>query len=160
MENKKITVILLAIIAGLITAGYAVGFFIFMDYRQKTIYLDKQTQVAIERFEAIESSLQKLSMNLENTIDKNRLQKEDLLAEIEVIEGEMHDWKNGCGTILSEIKGQIDELEIDRLTRRVENIQDDINKFKTEIQDLDLKIDDTRRDVKFNVDLGKISVKK
>ena len=51
------------------------------------------------------------------------------------------------------------------LTRVVENLQDDINKFKMTVQDLEAKLDEAR-DLKSakegieGVDLGKISVKK
>ena len=58
---------------------------------------------------------------------------------------------------ISDLRGEIEDLKVNKLTRMVQNLEDEVVKFKMKMQDLDLKLDETRG---VKVDLGKISIKK
>lgn len=159
MKNPKVIAgSLIFVILGSIVAGYVAGFFVYRDYRKKTAYFDKQAQFSLDKFAEMQESLRDLYISLENTADKNNIEREELLSKVEIIKEDIKEWEKGYRSAIVELKEAVEDLRVDKLTRVVENLQDDINGFKVKIQDLELKIDDKKDGVK--VDLGKISVGK
>lgn len=152
MKNAK-TIILLLIVLVLISivAGYVAGFYVYKEYKTKTEHLERQTQ---NKFGTLEKNLKELYVALENTVDKNKAEVQGILSELEAIREDIEKWNRGYRVIVAELKGEIDNLKIDKLTRMVEKLQSEIDSFKIKIQDLELK-DEIKE-----VDLGKISVEK
>lgn len=150
MDNgKRGLVIWIIIVFILIAGGYALGFFFYTDYKED---LDKYTHFTIEKFEEAKNDLKGLTTIFENARDKNEIEKEKLLSEIARIKEEAQNLKNEYKASLSELKRTIEDLGIDTLTRKVENLQDNVDGFKLTLQDLKLK------EEAMSVDLGKISV--
>jgi len=155
MKNLKTMVTLLIVCALVsIAAGYIAGFFVYREYKQKTAYLDEQARSTMDKFGELEGGLKELYVSIENTVSENKMEREDLLSAIEKIKENLKEWERGYRTTLSELKGEIEDLKIGRLTRMVEKLQDEVDDFKMKMQDLELK------DEVEGVDLGKISVGK
>ncbi|MBU3959210.1 MAG: hypothetical protein KJ902_03475 [Candidatus Omnitrophica bacterium] len=155
MKNIKRLVILLAVfILVSLSAGYLAGSFVYKDYRRRTAYLEKETK---DKFGKLENSLKDLYVTIDNTVDKNAIERKELLSKIEIVKEEIRKWEAGYRKTLSELKAAIEEQGIEKLKRMVENLQEDMDRFEITAQDLDLKIDEVGRDK--SVDLGKISVK-
>ncbi|NQT74927.1 MAG: hypothetical protein HQ566_00220 [Candidatus Omnitrophica bacterium] len=155
MKDAKsiITIIAISVVISII-AGYAAGFFVYREYKQKTAYLDEQARSTMDKFGELEGGLKELYVSIENTVSENKMEREDLLSAIEKIKENLKEWERGYRTTLSELKGEIEDLKIGRLTRMVEKLQDEVDDFKMKMQDLELK------DEVEGVDLGKISVGK
>ncbi len=152
MKNAKTIITLLTVVIfASIAAGYAAGFFVYKEYQEKTRHLEEETQ---SRFRDIGNDLSDLYIALEDTTDQNRQEKKEFLTRIEDIREAIKEWEITYKTALSELRGQVKSLKVNRLTRMVENLQSDIEEFKIKIQDMELKEDIN------GVDLGKISVKK
>ena len=137
-----------------LSAGYLAGSFVYKDYRRRTAYLEKETK---DKFGKLENSLKDLYVTIDNTVDKNAIERKELLSKIEIVKEEIRKWEAGYRKTLSELKAAIEEQGIEKLKRMVENLQEDMDRFEITAQDLDLKIDEVGRDK--SVDLGKISVK-
>jgi hypothetical protein len=163
-DTRLIISLLITIIIFSIAAGYTAGFFIYRDYKEKTVYFDRQNQISIGKFEALDENLKGLYTTLENVKDENKIRKKELFAKIEAIKENIKDWERGYRGALLELRETVEELKIDRLTRMVENLQGEINEFKLKVQDLDLKLDEAKKaksidkEETMGVDLGKISV--
>ncbi len=155
MKNTRtvVALIMISIIVS-IGAGYVAGFFVYREYKQRTACLDSQVQSTIDKFGELENNLKDLYVIIENTVDENKAEKKRLLTTIEKIKEYLKGWERGYRRTVSELKEEIEDLKIGRLTRMVEKMQDEIDEFKMKIQDLELK------DELEGVDLGKISVKK
>jgi len=152
MKNAKTIVTLLTVVIfASIAAGYAAGFFVYKEYQEKTRHLEEETR---NSFRAMENSIKGLSIALEDTADQNRQERKEFLTRIEDMREGIKEWEATYKIALSELKGQVRSLKVNRLTRMVENLQSDIEEFKIKIQDMKLK-----EDIE-GVDLGKISVKK
>ena len=163
MKNAKVIITLLVfLIIVSIAAGYLAGFFVYKEYKERTAYLEKQAEV---RFGSIENALKKLYVTLENTMDENKIERKKTLAVVGDMKEGIEGWKRGYAATIVELRETINNLKVEKLTRMVENLQDNISGFKMTMQDLDIKIDDVR-DRKANsetnlnsVNLGRISVK-
>ncbi len=153
-DVKRIITIIAISISISIIAGYAAGFFVYREYKQKTAHLDEQARSTMDKFGELDVNLKELYVSIENTVSENKMEREGLLAAIEKIKGYLKEWERGYRTTLSELKGEIEDLKIGRLTRMVEKLQDEVDDFKMKMQDLELK------DEMEGVDLGKISVGK
>lgn len=159
--------LLIVIIFASIAAGYVAGFFVYRDYREKAAYLDSQTQFAMNKFGEMEGNLKELYVSLDNTVDKNSIEKKELLSKIEEMREDIKEWEIGYRATLLGLKKTIEGLNVDKLTRIVEKMQKDIDEFRVDVQDMGLKLDEVRGTDKVagstkpeGVDLGKISVKK
>ena len=137
-----------------LSAGYLAGSFVYKDYRRRTAYLEKETK---DKFGKLENSLKDLYVTIDNTVDKNAIERKELLSKIEIIKEKIREWEAGYRKTLSELKAAMEEQGIEKLKRMVENLQEDMDRLEITAQDLDLKIDEVGRDK--SVDLGKISVK-
>lgn len=164
MKNAKVIIALLVFLIIIsIAAGYLAGFFVYKEYKEKTAYLEKQAE---DRFGRVESTLKKLYVTLKNTMDENKIERKKALAVVGDIKEGIKEWKRRHMATISELKEAIDDLKVEKLTRMVENLQDDIIGFKMTMQDLDIKIDEVRdkkakSEMNLNsVNLGRISVKK
>jgi hypothetical protein len=163
-DTRLIISLLITVIIFSIAAGYTAGFFIYRDYKEKAVYFDRQNQIAIDKFGALDENLKGLYTALENVADENKAEKKELLAKIEAIKEDTKEWEKGYRATLLELKETVEGLKMDQLTRIVENLQDEINEFKIKVQDLDLKLDETKgirstdKEETRGVDLGKISV--
>ncbi|MDP8229891.1 MAG: hypothetical protein P9L93_02180 [Candidatus Gorgyraea atricola] len=167
MKNAKLASGLLTMVIFFsIGAGYVAGYFVYTDYKEKTAYLDSRTRFAIDKFKEMEKDLKKLYIALENTADENKIETRKVLSRLEAIKEDIGEWKSGYKTTVSQLRGDIDDLKVDKLSRMVKRLQRDINGFKMRVQDMDLKIDEARgnspgiRKEAINIDLGKISVGK
>ena len=167
MKNAKLASgLLMMVIFFSIGAGYVAGYFVYTDYKEKTAYLDSRTKFAIGKFKKMEKDLKKLYIALENTADESKIETRKVLSRLEAINEDIGEWKSGYKTTVSKLRGDIDDLKVDKLTRMVDRLQRDINGFKMRVQDMDLKIDEARgtspgiRKEAINIDLGKISVGK
>lgn len=164
MKSARVIIVLLVfLIIVSIAAGYLAGFFVYKEYKEKTAILEKQVK---DRFGSVENNLKKLYATMENTMDENKIERKKALAVARDIKKGIEEWEKGYMATIVELKDIIDDLKVEKLTRRVENLQDDIAGFKMTMQDLDIKIDEVR-DKKANsranldsVNLGRISVKK
>jgi len=160
---KTIITLLLVLIIISIAAGYTAGFFVYNKYKEETAQMEKQAQT---KFKDIDSGLKELYVTLQNGMDKNNIERKRLLSNIEGMKDDLRDWKKGYRASISELKKTIEDLRVERLTRIVEDMQDDINGFKVRMQDLDLKMDEVRKEAGSsgmhpdNIDLGRISIKK
>lgn len=148
-SERRGVVIWIIILFILISGGYALGFFFYNDYKED---FNRYTQITAEKFEEAKNDLKELSIAFENTRDKNEMEKAKLLSEIELLREEVQNLKREYAAAVSEVKRTIDDLGIDRLTRMVENLQDNVEGFRITIQDLKLK-----EEAK-SIDLGRISV--
>ncbi|MFC1666294.1 hypothetical protein ACFL0P_00290 [Candidatus Omnitrophota bacterium] len=166
MKSAKIIItLLIVVVLASIAAGYAAGFFVYRQYKEKAVYFDKQVQLTMDKFGGIESNLDELY----SALDKGKMERENALSKIEKIKEDLQGWKKGYGATLSGLRNAIDDLKVDRLRMAVEGLKGDINDFKMTMQDFDLKLDEYRgktvnlradgENVK-SVDLGKISVRK
>lgn len=152
MDNTKVKVtIWIVIMSILIASGYILGFFAYKDYEEN---FNRQVEFTLNKFENLENNLRNFSITFENAIDKNKIERKQAVSQIQSIKENFKDLENKYNTALSEIRREIENLKVDRLTAVVENLQNDINELKKQIQDLEIK-----EDVK-GVDLGKISVEK
>ena len=138
-----------------LSAGYLAGSFVYKDYRRRTAYLEKEIK---DKFGELKNSLKDLYVTIDNTVDKNAIERKELLSKIEIIKEKIREWEAGYRKTLSELKAAMEEQGIEKLKRMVENLQEDMDRLEITAQDLDLKIDEVGRDK--SVDLGKISVKK
>ncbi len=165
-DTKTIITFLTVIIFMSIATGYIAGYFVYRGYKQKTAYFDKQARLTMGRFRELEGNLQELYSGLERSIDNSRLERRRVLSSIESIKEDIQGWKKGYNVSMSELRGAVEDMKVDRLTRMVENLQGDIDEFELAVQDLNLKLGDIegrtisrKRDGK-SVDLGKISIRK
>lgn len=164
-DTKTIVTFLTVIIFMSIATGYVTGYFVYRGYKQKTAYLDKQARLTTDRFGELEGNLQELYSSLEGSIDDSRVERRRVLSSIESIKEDIQEWKKGYNVRMSELRWAMEDMKVDKLTRMVENLQDDIDEFELAIQDLNLKLDDTEgRTISGkvdgeSVDLGKISVR-
>lgn len=164
MKNAKtIIALLIFFIIVSIAAGYAAGFFVYREYQQKTALLERE---AAKKFSEVEEELKELYLALETSMDESKAEREKALAIIEGVKEGIEDWEKEYVLVLTELRETIDSLKVQKLTRMVENLQDDIDRFKVTMQDLDMEIDEVRganreplRDIQ-GIDLGRISVKK
>ena len=155
MKNMKTLVILLTIFILIsLLAGYFAGSFVYKDYRRRTADLENETK---DKFNELENSLKDLYVTIDNSVDKNSIERRELLANIEAIKEDIREWEAGYRMTLSELKAAMEEQGIEKLTRMVENLQEGMDRFEVKVQDLDLKIDEVGRDK--SVNLGRISVK-
>lgn len=160
--NAIITLLIFLIVAS-IAAGYAAGFFVYREYQQKTACLERQVE---DRFGKVEDSLKDFYISLENAMDENKIERKKALAVVEKMKEDMEEWKKGYASAIAELGRTIENLKVERLTRMVENLQDNIDDFRMTMQDLDIKVEEVRgarADSKIDpnsIDLGKISVKK
>jgi len=165
-DTKTIGTFLIVIIFMSIAAGYGAGYFVYRDYKQKAAYFDRQARLTMDRFGELEGNLQELYSSLEISIDDSRVEGRRVLSSIESIKENIQEWKKGYNVSMSELRGTIEDMKVDKLTRMVENLQDDIDEFELAVQDLNLKLDNTegriisRKVDGESVDLGKISVRK
>ncbi|MBU1147769.1 MAG: hypothetical protein KKD11_05390 [Candidatus Omnitrophica bacterium] len=165
-DTKLMSGLLTMVIFFSIGAGYVAGYFVYTDYKERTAYLDSQARFAIGKFEDMEKDLKKLYITLQNTADEGKIETKKVLSRIETIKEDISEWESGYKTTVSNLRGDIDDLKVDKLTRMVERLQRDINGFKMRVQDMDLKIDEASgnalgiRKEAINIDLGKISVGK
>ena len=158
---KFSVVILFVLLAG----TYIIGYFVYQDYREKTAYLDAQTQFAMDKFRELEEGMQDIDVALLNATDENKIEMRKVLSQMESMQENLQDWKAGYNKAVSDLKGEISDLKVSRLRRRMEKLQDEIDGFRMAMQDWDLKIYDDNRALTYKegiegVDLGKISVKK
>ncbi|MFC1621324.1 hypothetical protein ACFL2G_03360 [Candidatus Omnitrophota bacterium] len=167
MKNAKLTSgLLIMVIFFSIGSGYIAGYFVYTDYKEKTAYLDSRTRFAIGKFEEMEKDLKKLYIALQDTADESKMETRKVLSRLEAISEDIGEWKSGYKATVSQLRGDIDDLKVGKLTRMVDRLQSDINGFKMKVQDMDLKIDEARGDglghrkEALNIDLGKISVGK
>ncbi len=159
-DTRKVVTIVIFFIVFSIVAGYAAGYLVYKEYKKKTAILEREAK---EKFEKLELSLKSLYGALENTMDENKIERKKALAVVEDIREGIGEWKKDQASIIAELKDTIKQLKVGKLTRMVENLQDDIDKFKMTVQDLDIKVDEVTRGEGAgldNVDLGRISVKK
>ncbi|MBU4313108.1 MAG: hypothetical protein KJ706_10400 [Candidatus Omnitrophica bacterium] len=165
-DAKNVITLLIIIILISIAAGYGAGYFVYQDYKQKTAYFDEHTQLTLNKFSELETNLKELYSNFESSIDENSVERKKVLSRIESMNEDIQEWKEGYNAVVSEIKGTIEEMKVDKLTRMVENLQDDVDEFELAVQDLNLKLDDangstvTKQRDGGSVDLGRISVHK
>ena len=155
-EEKTNSRLLIIIVFVLVAIGYIIGFFLYMEHKQKTEYYQGQAQAAIDKIEKLEKNLKGFFISLENTRDKYRLEREDLSSTVGYIKKDIKEWEKKYMTAISELREEIEDLKINRLTRMVENLEDEIVKFKMKVQDIDLKLNEG---TSADIDLGKISVK-
>lgn len=152
MDNAKIKITLwIFIIFVLIAGGYILGFFAYKEYEEN---FNRQAEFTLNKFENLENNLKKFSTTFENTLDKNKIERKKALSQMQNIKEALKDVENKYKAALSEMRMEIEGLRVDRLTAMVENMQQDINELKKDIQDLEIK-----EDAK-GVDLGRISVEK
>lgn len=167
MKNAKLmSGLLMMAIFFSIGAGYVAGYFVYTDYKERTAYLDSQARFAIGKFDDMEKDLKELYIALQNTADEGKIETKKVLSRLEAINEDISEWKNGYKATVSRLRGDIDDLKVDKLARMVDRLQSDINGFKMKVQDMDLKIDEASgnglgiRKEAINIDLGKISVGK
>ena len=165
-DAKNIIVLLIVVVLASIACGYAAGFIVYKDYKQKAAYFDEQAQQSLDKFSKLEGNLKDIYITLESTIDENKIDRKGLLSAMEEVKKDIKSWERGYGIALTELKESMENLKVERLTRIVENMQDDISGFKMKIQDLELKLDESAGRARVHVqdgkdiDLGRISVKK
>ncbi len=161
-KTKTIFILSIVIISLSIISGYLAGYYIYKEHKEKAAYLDEQIQSILYRFGRIENDL----IGLYSDLDENKIERKKVLLKLEDIRGDIEEWKNGYKTTVLRLRSSIEDMKVDRLTRTVERLQDEINRFKMMVQDLDMKIDSSRAqaigsglDIN-SIDLGRISVKK
>ncbi len=153
------------VLFALLVGTYIIGYFIYQDYRERTAYLDEQAQFAMDRFRELEEDMKDIDVALLNATDENKIEMRKVLSQMESMQEIMKDWKAGYNKAVSDLKGEISDLKVSRLRRRMEKLQGEIDGFRMAMQDWDLKIYDDNRALTYKegiegVDLGKISVKK
>lgn len=164
-DTKSLVTLLIIIILLSIAAGSVAGFFVYRDYKENSAYLSRRVQSTMDKFGDLESNLKDLYVTLENTMDEGEIERKKVLSKIESIKEDVLGWESGYRAAILQLKAEIDNLKVGKLTRTVENLQDDVKSFKMKIQDLELKLDDARGNIESNkgnfkgVDLGRISVK-
>jgi len=165
-EGNTIVRILIMIMLASIAAGYGVGYFVYKDYKRKTVEMETQAE---KKYGNIQEDIKDFYVKLENAMDENRMERAKFLAYIEKTKEDLKGWERGYRQSLVDLKNEIEGLKVDRLTHMVENMQDDVVGFKMTIQDLDLKLDEVRgvaadmknlREQDLGIDLGRISVGK
>jgi len=160
MEQVKSNVtIWIIIILLLIGGGYALGFLAYNDYEEG---LSDQSRLTMDKFEELDKGLKEFSLTFEDTLDKNRIARGEVASQIGSLKEDFQVLKNAYKNAVLELRETVRHMEINRLTRKIENLQEDINKFRVEMQDLDLKVNEVRGGGPHpaDVDLGKISVGK
>lgn len=162
--SKIIMTFLIAIMLVSIGAGYVAGYLVYKQYSTRTAELERQTEL---KYGELQKGLKDFYVTLENTVDANRLDRAKFLAHIEKIKEDLKGWEKGYRQALADLKNEVEDLGVDRLTRMVEGLQNDVYGFKVTIQDLDLKLDEVRgvatdlrslREQDLGIDLGRISV--
>jgi len=156
-QGRTISRLLISVTLVLVVLSYVAWFFIYVEYREKTVYFQNQALVALDKIENLEGNIKGLYVALENSKDENTLERKNLLFAMEDIKKGVKLWERKYIAAISELRGEVEALKVDKLTRMVENLEDEIVNFKVKVQDLDLKLDEARG---VNVDLGRISVKK
>ncbi len=163
--GKGMLKISIVVLFALLIATYVMGYFIYNDYKEKTLYLDSQAQLAMDKFKKLEEGVKDIDIALSSATDENKIEMRKVLSQLESMQEILKDWKAGYNRAVSDLKGEISDLKVSRLRRRMEKLQDEIDEFKMAMQDWDLKIYDDNRALTYRegiegVDLGKISVKK
>jgi len=165
MDNKGILKLSIMVLFALLIGTYVIGYFMYKDYSEKTAYLNDQAQLATDRFKEMEDGMRDIDVVLSNATDENKIEIRKMLSQLDSMQGILKDWETEYNKTVSDLKGEISDLKVSRLRRRMEKLQDEIDGFKMAMQDWDLKIYDDNRALTYKegiegVDLGKISVKK
>jgi len=147
------TLIVLAIII-----GYIAGFIIYNDYRQKTLYFNKQTEAILDRFCELGEKLKDLYSAIESSINRDAQQKEDIFARIESIRKDVKNLEELYTPTLLELKETMDTAKIQRMSMMIESLKEDMDSFKVRMQDIDLRLDMIDKEGIPGVDLGRISI--
>jgi len=152
-DTKRLVSLLITIIFLSIAAGGVAGFFVYRDYKENTAHLGRRVQSTMDKFGMLEDNLKDIYVTLENTMDESAIERKQVLDKIEAMKEGLRNWETEYRDAMLQLKADMDNLKVEKLTRTVENLRSDIRGFKMKMQDMELRMDDTK-----GVDLGRISV--
>ncbi len=110
MKKPRVSFVCGAIIFTLLFVGYFFGYQFHTEYTQKFAYLSLQNQHILKKQLSLQNNLAKLSIALKDLKTANRREKKDILSKIEIITGEIQNWKTEYTTSINAVKKDIADL--------------------------------------------------
>ncbi len=110
MKKPRVSFVCGAIIFTLLFVGYFIGHQFHTEYTQKFAYLSLQNQNILKKQLGLQNNLAKLSIALNDLKTANRREKKNILSKIEIITGEIQNWKTEYTTSINAVKKDIADL--------------------------------------------------
>ncbi len=110
MKKPRVSFVCGAITFTLLFVGYFFGYQFYTEHTKKFAYLSLQNQHILKKQLSLQNNLAKLSIALKDLKTANRREKKNILSKIEIITGEIQNWKTEYTTSINAVKKDIADL--------------------------------------------------
>lgn len=110
MKKPRVSFVCGAITFTLLFVGYFFGYQFYTEHTQKFAYLNLQNQHILKKQLSLQNNLAKLTIALKDLKTANRREKKNILSKIEIITGEIQNWKTEYTTSINAVKKDIADL--------------------------------------------------
>ena len=161
MKKSGIIGVLIIIIFLLLAAGYAGGFLVYQEYKEKIAYFDEQNQLIRGKFSALQSNLESFNQALKEVVKSTEEERKETLSKIEGIKTDIQNWRNSYSSNVAKVERKIESIKNDikdwqsRYTSAVAEVKQRIKNLKSELESWK-----KGQEAAKEVDLGEITVEK